>query len=71
MSIIWAIIVLVLLFKFTGFVLKICGTILGGAISLLLYLVCGVFSVVLFGGTLLLLPLLLVIGMISLLYCAF
>ena len=65
MGIILTILMLVLFFKITGFILKVLGAILGAVLSLLGYLLIGVIGVVLFGLAIFIIPVCLVVGLIA------
>ena len=65
MGIIMTILMLVLFFKITGFILKVLGAILGAVLSLLGYLLIGVIGVVLFGLAIFIVPVCLVVGLIA------
>ena len=65
MSIIVTILLLVLFFKITGFVLKICGAILGAVLSLIGYLILGSLLVTGFGLALIFIPIIMVVGVFS------
>ena len=65
MGIIMTILMLVLFFKITGFILKVLGAIVGAVLSLLGYLLIGVIGVVLFGLAIFIIPFCLVVGLIA------
>ncbi len=66
MGIIFTVITLVLLFKLTGVLLKLCGKILGGMFSLLGYILLAAVAVTGFGLAIVFVPVIIVVGVFSL-----
>ena len=67
MEILVTIVLLYILFKITGPILKLFGKILGALVSLVLHLLLGFIVITLFGGALFLLPVILVVALIAIL----
>ena len=68
MGILFFVIMMVLFFKMTGFVLKVFGKLLGMFISLMLHAVGGILAVAFFGAAVIVIPIAIIIGIISLLF---
>ncbi len=65
MGIIMTILMMVLFFKITGFILRVLGAIVGAVLSLLGYLFIGVIGVVLFGLAIFIIPVCLAVGLVA------
>lgn len=62
MGIIFTILMVCLLFKVCGWMLKLCGKILGAALSLVGYLIVGVIAFAGFGLAIIVIPIVLIVG---------
>lgn len=62
MGIIFTILMVCLLFKICGWMLKLCGKILGAAFSLIGYLIVGVIAFAGFGLAIIVIPIVLIVG---------
>lgn len=62
MGIIFTILMICVLFKVCGWILKLCGKILGAAFSLVGYLIVGIIAVAGFGVAIIIIPIVLIVG---------
>lgn len=68
MGVLFFVIMMFIVFKLTGFVLEVFGKMLGMFISLLLHVVGGILAVAFFGSAVIVIPIAIVIGIISLIF---
>ena len=66
MGILFFVIMMVIFFKMTGFILGIFGKLLGMFISLMLHVLGGILAVAFFGSALIVIPIAIVVGIIAL-----
>ena len=65
MGIIFTILMVCFLFKICGWMLKLCGKILGAAFSIVGYLIVGIVAVAGFGVAIMVIPIVLIIGIVT------
>lgn len=68
MGILFFVIMMIVFFKLTGVVIGVFGKMLGMFISLMLHLVGGILAVAFFGAAVIVIPIAVIIGIISLLF---
>ena len=68
MGILFFVIMMVIVFKMTGFILGIFGRLLGMFLSLMLHVLGGVLAVAFFGAALIVIPIAIIVGICSLIF---
>lgn len=65
MALLFVILLTVLLFKFTFFLLRLCGRFIGGMFSIFGFILLGILAIFGFGLSFIFIPVLIVVGIIS------